>query len=796
MKEATYHFIGLGGIGMSALARILLQKGARVQGSDSSPSALLEQLICEGASVRVGHSDQIDGATHVIYSTAVTSENIELNQAKKALLPILHRSDLLHLLMSEQSPLLVTGTHGKTTTSALLASVLMDGGLDPSFVIGGIHQNWKTNGRHGKGSFFVAEADESDGSFLKTKSFGAIVTNLENDHLDFWKESTLLDDAFGTFFEQVLHPEHLFWCGDDVRLRAQNTKGISYGFGLENDLIVSSFESTALGVRFAIDWKGKRYDSIDLNLLGKHSALNGAAVFGLALSLGVSEEAIRGAFIRFAGTARRMEWKGAVQAIDVYDDYGHHPTEISTTLNGLRNKVSERRIVAVFQPHRFTRTRDLFDSFSASFADADVVVLTDVYGAGELPIEGVTTERLLAQMNGFLGDKLRYIPRKGLESSVANFLKPHDVVMTIGAGDVTHAGSGILAELARLQPKLNVGLLFGGTTSEHAVTLMSANTFNESIDRSLYNVELFGLTRKGEWITGPDSIEQLEMGASVGEDYPKFSPSILAELTKCDIVIPIFHGQQGEDGMMQGFLETLGIPYVGCDYRSGALCMQKAWTKQVALSAGIPTSPFIEMNKTDYEKRPETLTEKISSYPVWIKPVHLGSSIGITRVTSAEGVHEAAKLAFSLDDALIADQEMVGREIEFSLLGNDTIRVGPAVEVMKHDVFHSYNTKYGSGASQFDIPAKLTPAQEENGKALAAQMFKAASCKGLARIDFFLDNEGQFWMNEINPMPGFTKTSAYPQAWGAAGLSMDKLCSKLIILGLHRSRQLTLLCGK
>jgi len=591
------------------------------------------------------------------------------------------------------------------------------------------------------------------------------------------------------FFAQANRPEHVFWCGDDARLQALTPKGVSYGFNQGNDLHISS-EPIQAGVRFDIDWNGKQYLGIELSLFGTHNALNGAAVFGLALSLGVAESTIRKAFLEFAGTARRLEWKGSAQAIDLYDDYGHHPTEISTTLLALRNKVLERRIIAVFQPHRYTRVRDLFTEFGRSFSDADLVIMTDIYGAGEAPIDGITGENLFAQMN--LGDKICFFPRKELESGVAKLLQPHDVVMTIGAGDVTDAGDKILELVRKSAPKLTVGLLFGGTSSEHAVSLMSARTFEETIDRSLYNVKLFGLTKNGEWLNGPDALDRLEQ--KVQPIGPKMTEQILNELTSCDVAIPIFHGQQGEDGMIQGFLDTLAIPYVGCDYRSGALCMQKGWTKQIGAMSGIPTSSFIEMDKTTYFKDPARL--KIDSYPVWIKPVHLGSSIGVTRVTEPEGVHAAAERAFALDDTLIADKEVVGREIEFSILGNEFIRVAPPAEICKPDLFHSYDKKYGVGASPIEIPAKITESQRKTGELLAIEMYKKAGCKGLARIDFFLDEEGLFWMNEINPMPGFTKTSAFPQAWGACGFSMQKICNELIILAMHRSRQLTQIRGK
>ena len=801
MNKETYHFVGLGGIGMSALARVLLQRGANVQGSDEKESALLTELRQEGATIEIGHHGNVAGATRVIYSTDIPSKNVDLTVAKERQIPLLHRSDLLHLLMQDRAPLLVTGTHGKTTTTALLASVLEEAQLAPSFVIGGIHQKWKTNGRAGMGNYFVAEADESDGSFLKTPSFGAIVTNLGNDHLNYWKEAHLLDAAFGDFFAQAKHPEHLFWCGDDARLRALNPKGISYGFNRDNDLCIQA-RPIETGICFDVHWNGKSYREIQLSLYGQHNALNGAAVFGLALSLGVAESVIRQAFIDFAGTARRLEWKGTAQGVDIYDDYGHHPTEISTTLAGLRHKIRERRLIALFQPHRFTRVRDLFDQFWTSFSEADVVIMTDIYGAGEAPIEGIYSELLYAQMKEKLGDKLLFIERQRLEETVASLLNPHDVVVTLGAGDITTAGSKILNRIKENPEsvKLTVGLLFGGTSSEHAVSLMSARTFIETIDRRLYNVKLFGLTKEGEWLIGDDALDQLEHHLAqkivLPLGTPKLTAEALQELTSCDVTIPIFHGQQGEDGMIQGLLDALDICHVGSDYRSAALCMHKGWTKQIAISAGIPTSRFVEMDKATYTKNPQLLIEKITSYPVWIKPVHLGSSIGITRVTSSEDVHAAAAAAFALDDTLIADQEIVGREIEFSLLGNEFIRVAPPGEIIKPDLFHSYDKKYGAGASHIECPAPITPEQERIGRQLAIDLYKRASCKGLARIDFFLDNAGHFWVNEINPIQGFKKTIAYTQACAVEVFSIQKICNDLIILAMQRSRKLTQIRGK
>lgn len=277
----VFHLIGIGGIGMSALARVLLQKGYTVNGSDSASSPLVDELVTEGAHVWIGHKEEhvFDGT--VVYSSAISEQNGEFREAKKLGLKMLHRSDLLNLLMEGKRVLQVTGTHGKTTTTALLSSVLLEMGSDPSFVVGGIVQSLKLNGRKGEGLYFVAEADESDGSFLKTASFGAIVTNCENDHLDYWGSPDLLHQGFKDFFSQVLHPEHLFWCRDDVRLRSFNPPGFSYGFSNDADLKISNVRAHVQGIHFNISFQGKEYKDIALSLFWRSQRLKWRCSFWL-----------------------------------------------------------------------------------------------------------------------------------------------------------------------------------------------------------------------------------------------------------------------------------------------------------------------------------------------------------------------------------------------------------------------------------------------------------------------------------------------------------------------------------
>jgi UDP-N-acetylmuramate--alanine ligase len=773
----TYHFIGLGGIGMSALARILSQKGSKVQGSDLNHTPLLQSLQQEGVKVFIGHSaESIQGIETVVYSTDIKKDNVELKHAIDQKLLMLHRSDLLDQLMKGKKNLLVTGTHGKTTTTALLASVLIEANLDPSFVIGGLIRSLDTNGKAGEGEYFVAEADESDGSFLKTPSYAAIVTNLENDHLDYWGSPRMLDLAFQQFMAQT---ERLFWCADDPRLSALGPKGTSYGFSENAQLHISNFRQTKAGIVFDLG----KYTEIELSLYGRHNALNGAAVFALALSLEIPEEAIRCAFKTFSGTSRRMECKGERHKVVVFDDYGHHPNEIRVTIKALRERIGERRLIAVFQPHRFTRVRDLFDEFTCCFDDADEVIMTDIYSAGETPITGITSAALYSRLREKLGAKVHFFPRPHLEMGVSTFLKPLDVVLTIGAGDVTKAGAPILNLYAERAPKFTVGVLFGGTSAEHAVSLMSAKNVIQGLDPKAYDIKLFGVTKEGQWRHGFD-LDQPSKG-------PKIHPEIMQELLECDVCIPVFHGPQGEDGMMAAIIEALGIPYVGCDYRSGALCMQKAWTKQIVMNHNVPVVPFFEIDLPSYQRDPELILRKIGEhfpYPVWIKPVHLGSSIGVSRAATPEEVFRCAEIAFSYDDVIIVEKEIEGRQIEFSLLGNHSIQTALPGEIINHGAFVAYDKKYGSGAMEIRVPAPITEIQKQLGIELAEKAYRACGCRGLARVDFFLDKKGHYWFNEINPFPGFTDTSAYPKMWAATGMSIHQLVDEMLAVAFHRSR--------
>lgn len=448
MDNKHYYFIGIGGIGMSGLAVIALEKGAIVSGSDATHSYITNRLQAKGAKIFIGHKEkQIPLDAVVVYSSAISSNNPELMFAKAHKLTILHRSDLLALFMKPQEALLVSGTHGKTTSTSLLTHVLVQKEMQPSFAVGGFSANLNTNACYGKGRYFVAEADESDGSFCKYTPFGAIITNIDQDHLDYWQTMSRLLEGFKRFIDSIISLEHFFWHGDNLWLSEITTKGYSYGFDKKNALFIESYRQDKWKNRCTVCFENKRYTDIEIPIIGRHNILNASAVFGLCLKLGITEEKIRSAFRDFKGTNRRLEYKGEKKGIIFYDDYAHHPTEIFTTLKAMRSAVGPARVVLVFQPHRYSRTLACLNGFGDAFNPADIVIVTDIYAAGEDPITEVNEELLLQEIRRKARCPVHYIPRKKLSDQLLELLQMGDYLITMGAGDISEVSYDIMENL-------------------------------------------------------------------------------------------------------------------------------------------------------------------------------------------------------------------------------------------------------------------------------------------------------------------------------------------------------------
>lgn len=769
-----YHFIGIGGIGMSALARILLEKGIKVQGSDLASSYVTEGLTKAGAEVFFKHAKElVSEPMTVVFGSDIKQENPEYQFAEQQKLPLIHRSALLKTLMEDKRPLLVAGTHGKTTTSALLAHLLLSVQLEPSYAVGGILLNVGANGGYGKGSYFVAEADESDGSFLNYPSFGAIITNIEEDHMVYWKTEEALIKGFRDFAANVSSSDHLFWCADDVRLTALNLPGFSYGFSKNADLKIERWQQNGWVLSFDLSFKGKFYKEILLPLVGKHNVLNSAAVFGMGIMLGIEEAALRNGLQTFLGVKRRMEKKGEKRGVEIYDDYGHHPTEVRATLRAAKAAAGERRVVVAFQPHRYTRTRDCFNDFIHAFEDADVLVMSDIYAAREALIPGVTGEALFQKICEESSIESHFVSRELMADFLSSFLRPHDIVVTMGAGDITKLGSELLEK--PINP-FSLAVLSGGKSAEHEVSHSSAGVLMKALNREYYVEKHFKISKSGTWFL---------------EEEPLDFSEVVKALKACDFCIPLLHGPFCEDGMIQGFLETLDIPYAGCDYRSCAISMDKVWTKRLAMAYGISVSPFVDFFSYEWEADPDACLKKITetlSFPLFIKPVHLGSTIGVSRAVDMETLRQAIEHACSLDLRFLVEEEIIGQEIQFGFLGNFEVFVSDPGEVTRRAEVHTYDEKYGPNATptipKISLPLEVYAA----GKKIAEQVYRIAGCSGLARIDFFLKPGGVWILNEINPMPGMTPTSAYPKMMAFEGFSMTSVADRMVISGLHRSR--------
>lgn len=794
-----FHFIGVGGIGMSGLARILLKKNIPVTGSDIASSYVTEGLSQAGAQIFLGHAPHnIPAQATVVFSSDIKKDNPEYQAALDQKCPMMHRSDLLLHLMKGYKTLAVAGTHGKTTTTALLTWVMKQAGKDPSYAVGGMIPQFQSNAGYGEGEYFVAEADESDGTFLKYHPFGAIVTNIDADHVNHYGNMESLVEAFTQFLHKIEDPAHLLWCGDDTYLQKLHPKGISYGYGESCQLRISQFVQKGWNISFNVDFRGKHYAKVQLPLVGRHNALNGTAVFGLALTLGIPEEEIRQAFHSFGGVMRRCEKKGEIQDVLMLDDYAHHPTEIKTTLQGIRQALDGRRLIAVFQPHRYTRTNDCLGLYQGIFDDADEIFVTEIYAGGEIPIPGLSSADVIKEIESDKVKKCHYVERKDMSGVLANFARTHDVIVSLGAGDITKLSYELINLFKQKAPKkLKVGILFGGRSTEHAVTFLSAHNICNCVSTELYDVQHFGITKQGVWISGCDSMQRLKDPESI-KTKSMMDPEVLKQLQECDVCIPIFHGPHGEDGTLQGLFESLDIAYTGPSYTAAAISMDKALAKYLIQAHHIPTLPFVELSYEVWRDEQTHFIQKIEQslqFPVFVKPVHHGSTVGVQKVEQPSQLHSAIQYAFQFDYKIIVEQGIVNvREIEFAVLGNERAVVFPPGEILSAGKIYDFEAKYGPQGMQALTRALLSEEKIHEGMNMALSAYKAVGCTGMSRVDFFLDTNEKFWFNEINPIPGFTPNSLYPKICEVNGITGKELLDRLIILALERKRRNSILC--
>lgn len=458
MTTPRSHFIGIGGIGMSGIARYLIAHGKNVSGSDSKESATVTDLRQMGCQVFLGHHpENVHGATEIITSTAINPDNPEVQEARRLNIPIIHRSQKLAELVNARRGITIAGTHGKTTTSSMVATMLRHAGVGPSYVIGGIVNTFKDNASCGDTEWFVIEADESDGSLVAYTPEITALTNIELDHLDFYRSKEHLHEIFATHVGNV-HPGGLvIYCADDpgcneliAANRTSERDFLSYGLKDGAQIQATNIVSNGLQNQFDVLHHGALLGSITLAIPGHHNVQNSLVAVAVGLRLGLTFDQIASGLAEFQGVQRRFQILTQSDSYTIVDDYAHHPSEIAATLNAARHSHKDR-IIAIFQPHRYSRTQAFAREFGAAFANANEVIITDIYAAGETPIPDITAELIIGHLNENHHPNTRYIAcHNEIEEYIRGHIQPNDLVITLGAGDINKIAHNLSADLAAL----------------------------------------------------------------------------------------------------------------------------------------------------------------------------------------------------------------------------------------------------------------------------------------------------------------------------------------------------------
>ena len=759
-----FHFVGIGGAGMSALAKILIESGYEISGSDCAASSNTEMLKKLGAKIFIGHdanniSNDIEA---IVYSSAIPQDNPELVKAAELKIPKLHRSDINAMLVNSKKGIAVAGSHGKTTTTSMIGFVLHCAGVDPSFVIGGESADLGTSAILGKSDYLVSEADESDGSFIKLKPAIAVVTNIEDDHLDHYGTVEKIRAAFKIFLENITEGGDAVLCFDNENLREIageiQRKVISYGIDNAADFTAKNIYSGVNGVSFDTFKGEKLLGRVQLAIHGRHNVLNALAAIATAAEVGVEFSKIVDALGKFHGAKRRFQTKGNIKSIWIVDDYAHHPTEIAATLKAAR-ETNPRRVICVFQPHRYTRTKLLLKEFGTAFKDADLLVLTDIYSAGEEKIAGVDGESILKEVLANSKEKeISYIPER---SKIAEYLLDNvvtgDLVITMGAGDIYKTGEEFIELLKQQRQRSKIVVVMGGTSTEAEVSRRTGKAIADALKSKNYNVETMELNPK-------------TFAADISN-------------SNCGIVFNAVHGLYGEDGQLQGTLDMLGIKYTGSGVLATSLTMDKVATKRMLTFANITTPKFAVYRIAD---KNETLAKKVEEkfgLPVVIKAANQGSSIGVEIVEKAEDISPAIENSFKYGDEILVEEFIKGRELTVAVCGNeDVAQALPVIEITTVTGRYDYETKYKKGASTHICPAEISDDLTEKVQAAAVNAFKVCKCAGVARVDVMLSEENIPYVIEVNSVPGMTETSLVPDAARAAGIEFPELCEKILTL--------------
>ena len=763
------HFVGIGGAGMSPLAKILLLLGYNVSGSDQGTSPIIEELVRLGARVSTDgqRAENVRGADAIVVSTAIPYDNPEVIAAWDLRIPKLHRSDINAALVNEYDGIAVAGSHGKTTTTSMIGVTLDRVGVSPTIIVGGEVPDLGTNAKLGTSRWLVSEADESDGSFLKLRPHVAVVTNVEDDHMDHYGTMEKIIEAFRKFVDQVAEDGTAVLCFENEILRqiAAQTKRrvISYAIDTEADYRAADIETYGSIISFNVFERGAEMGRISLNIPGRHNVLNALACIAVARLAGVGFAQIQDALAGFHGAKRRFQTKGKERGVWVVDDYAHHPTEIAVTLTAAR-ATNPTRLICVFQPHRYSRTQLLRAEFGRCFAAADLLLLTDVYAAGEAPIPGISGETLMEEVAEATGQDAVYLPeRADLERYLAQHVRAGDLVITMGAGNILEVGESLVEQLR------------DGTagTEQPIVVVMGGPSTEAEVSRHSGGEILKALLSKGYPAVG------MELNPpTFAEEIQKLHPAI---------VFNALHGKYGEDGILQGTLDMLGIPYTGSGVRAAALTMDKMMTKRIFRAEGIATPRFLCIHAGERDAQTAERVRAEFDLPLVVKAPEQGSSIGVYIVTREEDVQSAVDEAFSYGDTVLVEEFIQGRELTVAVWGTPSRgKAFPIIEITTTSGRYDYASKYTPGASRHLIPAELSAECTAAVQEMAVRAFNACGCAGVARVDVMLSDAGEPYAIEVNSVPGMTAISLVPDAARAVGIEFPEFCEEMLAMAGYR----------
>ncbi len=781
-----FHLVGIGGAGMSALARWLHQKGIRVSGSDLHESPTLSALREQGIDAYSPHdSARMGQPDWLVISDAIHPDNPEVLEAQRREIPIWRRSQLLGWLLRWHKVIAIAGTHGKSTTTAMLARILEHAGYDPVVVIGADvpeSEPWMGNLRLGKGEWAVVEACEAYESYLDFQPDIAVITNIEADHLDHHGTFERLQESFVRFCQQLKHGGQRVGCGDSTGVLrvCERLHGLGgherppffYGFSQRNDLRAEIIETTPEHTRFRIHNSSSlsaEETEYLLTVPGEHNVQNAVGAIAVAHLMGIPTKPIREALASFKGVKRRQEVVGEVAGITIVDDYAHHPTEIRATLSALRQKFPNRRLVLIYQPHLYSRTRDQLHGLIESLARADFVVITDIYPARERPIPGISSA-LLA--DGILeredAPPTLYVPvKEQIPARLLPHLKPGDVVVTMGAGDVELVAPLLLQRLEGgayprirrcVERKLRIAVLMGGDSPERDVSLLSGHRVMQVLDPNRYEA----IPVDPALVKGKEGVWGLQ--------------DLLLN-PRPDLALIVLHGRHGEDGAVQGLLELLGIPFTGSGVLASALAMNKHASKIVLRDAGLTVPNGLLVS--DYEFETLVRVQSALALPLIVKPNQGGSTLGTTRVWEWNQLERAIRKALAFDTSVLVEELIKGVEVSVPVLGTRQPEALPPVEIVPMSGYYDFHAKYVPGATEEIVPARLQPEVLVHVQDVAVSAHLALGCRGMSRVDMIV-HENTPYILEVNTIPGLTPTSLLPRSAEAVGISFEQLINRLI----------------